>query len=511
MHIRRYDSGGCATNYVDFGIYSANIQVNEKEESQEQATGIYIKKASMVQAKIGPSMLEMGSPEFVEMAEPQQINFKIEAIEGSSKISLWEYDPSTGSYTSRSFPYTYSCTPDPASPFLSKTLYLKGEDTSSQVGDIKLTLKGYKISEDDSIAIDTVVITVFNIDVDWDPSYGLSEDAEKETGLYIPLNDDDDNSDTVLDKGQHPVYKENDLKKLIIRQPLPSNLPGHIYLTILSGSDKIKLWEDTFIDTQKIVEVTSRSYNISDELQSDTWLWTEGYSISSPKEIEIKISYTTPDETITEDRVKATIIIGSVLIDPGHGGTDPGAIGPTGLKEKEVNLDIGLRLKNLLENAGVRVGMTRESDVYVSLNERHQKTKDFYKEPNGENTIYLPIFFFSIHCNSYTDSSVKGTETYTPEDYFLLENIFAHQIQNRVHNVVLEDNRGVKRKNWQVLRHDLNGNTDGNLNEVTFISNPISEDRLKNDDFKQAVAEVMKKAILKVLVEDVNYPKQPNP
>ena len=168
MHIRRYDSGGCATNYVDFGIYSANIQVNEKEESQEQATGIYIKKGEMVQAKIGPSMLEMGSPEFVEMAEPQQINFKIEAIEGSSKISLWEYDPSTGSYTSRSFPYTYSCTPDPGTPFLSKTLYLKGEDTSSQVGDIKLTLKGYKISEDDSIAIDTVVITVFNIGIDAD-------------------------------------------------------------------------------------------------------------------------------------------------------------------------------------------------------------------------------------------------------------------------------------------------------------------------------------------------------
>jgi len=303
VHVQRYDSGGCATNYVDFGIYSANIQVNEKEESQEEATGLYIKKASMVQAKIGPSMLEMGSPEFVEMTAPQQIHFKIEAIEGSSKISLWEYDVSTGTYISRSFPYTYSCTPDPGNPFVSKTLYLKGEDTSSQTGDIKLIVKGYKISEHDSIAIDTVVITVFNIDVDWDPSYGLSEDAEKETGLYIPLNNDDDDADTTLDKDEHPVTDENDLMKLIIRKPQPSDLPGCIILSISNGADKVTMW-DTAVKNNQII---SKAYGIADDLRTDTYVWVEGYAKSSRRGCELQISYTAPDDATGIDTVRATV------------------------------------------------------------------------------------------------------------------------------------------------------------------------------------------------------------
>lgn len=59
-----------------------------------------------------------------------------------------------------------------------------------------------------------------------------------------------------------------------------------------------------------------------------------------------------------------------VCIDPGHGGGDPGAVGPTGLKEKDVNLDVALRLKRLLEEFALEVRMTRTSDTNPSLDQR---------------------------------------------------------------------------------------------------------------------------------------------
>jgi len=498
VRLQRDDSGDAAVDGINFGIFSTNIQINDKGENQEESTGIYIRKGQLVPIKIGPSMVEVGSPEFVEMEGPEEIYFKIEAVANSGKISLWEYDETTSAYIGKSLPYTYSCTPSPGNPFLSKTnLYLKGEQTSNTDKDIKLTLKGYKIDEDDSIAVDTAIITVFDIDLDWE---GLSEEGEEETGIYIALNVDDDNSDTILDKNQSPVFGENDMKKLIIRRPSPSNLPGFITLTISSGSSKIKLWEDTSTETKKVTEITYKNYNISDELQSDTWLWTEGYAISTTKEVELKITYQPPSETGEEDKVKATVKIGSVLIDPGHGGSDPGSVGPTGLQEKEPNLDIGLKLKSCLQNADVMVNMTRSGDVFFSLDDRNDTT-----------IYYRPALFLSIH-NNAPDSRLFGTETYTTSiNYYALEDSLAHKTQSEVQSVVLEYDRGVKRSNFQVLRHSLNGNTDGILCEVTFIAHASSEARLRQDSFKQAVAEAMKKAILKVLVEDTTYPKQPNP
>ncbi|HPC29724.1 MAG TPA: hypothetical protein PLI50_05850, partial [bacterium] len=210
VRLQSDNSGDATVDRINFGIFSTNIQVNNKEESQEESTGTYIQKGQLVPARIGPSMLEIGSGEFVKMEGPEEIHFKIQAIENSDKISLWEYDETTGVYLKKSFPYTYSCMPSPGNPFTSKTLYLKGEQTSNTDKDIILILTGQ--ANPDNISTDTAIITVFDIDLDWD---GLGEDAEEETGIYIPLNVDDDNSDTILDKNQSPVFGENDMKKLI--------------------------------------------------------------------------------------------------------------------------------------------------------------------------------------------------------------------------------------------------------------------------------------------------------
>lgn len=91
-------------------------------------------------------------------------------------------------------------------------------------------------------------------------------------------------------------------------------------------------------------------------------------------------------------------VIDRIIIDPGHGGKDPGAIGPTGLKEKDVVLDISKRLKNLLEkNLDVEVLLTREDDSYPKVQERGK----YANEKNGK-------LFISIHANGNENDRVRG-------------------------------------------------------------------------------------------------------
>ena len=108
----------------------------------------------------------------------------------------------------------------------------------------------------------------------------------------------------------------------------------------------------------------------------------------------------TPPAASMEDRSKW--FIDKIIIDPGHGGKDPGAIGKSGLKEKDVNLDIALRLRQLLrDRLHVEVLMTRDSDTYPTLQER---TK-FANTHDGK-------LFISIHANTNPNRSVRGVSTY---------------------------------------------------------------------------------------------------
>ncbi len=93
--------------------------------------------------------------------------------------------------------------------------------------------------------------------------------------------------------------------------------------------------------------------------------------------------------------------IKKIVIDPGHGGRDPGAIGRSGLKEKKVNLDIAKRLHNILKAEGVEVVMTRSGDTFVSLAARAQIAND-----SGSD------LFLSIHANANRVKSMNGFEVY---------------------------------------------------------------------------------------------------
>lgn len=109
----------------------------------------------------------------------------------------------------------------------------------------------------------------------------------------------------------------------------------------------------------------------------------------------------TKEEPPVQLKMKSGFNIRKIVIDAGHGGKDPGAVGKNGIEEKDIVLDIVLRLKNELTKQGVEVVLTRDTDVFHELKNR---TEIANKEKAD--------FFISIHVNAADDSSVDGFEAY---------------------------------------------------------------------------------------------------
>ena len=179
-------------------------------------------------------------------------------------------------------------------------------------------------------------------------------------------------------------------------------------------------------------------------------------------------------------------------LDFGHGGKDPGAIGPTNLKESDVALKIGMIIKENLENVLEKVITTREDDKYYSLDYRTKKA-------NTENCDY----FISIHLNSATNSSAKGCEVWLYNENSKLKNL-ANNLCNNLSTKMDTPNRGVKySKNLSVLK---NTKMPALLIEIDFISNKEVEKSLRNDNHLKNIADTISSTLLsfvnKSIVED---------
>ncbi|MBI3975828.1 MAG: N-acetylmuramoyl-L-alanine amidase [Armatimonadetes bacterium] len=196
--------------------------------------------------------------------------------------------------------------------------------------------------------------------------------------------------------------------------------------------------------------------------------------------------------TITADDGGSVLVIAvtdaplrghAVVIDPGHGGKDPGAIGPTGLMEKHVTLDIGLRVRRLLVEDGIRVIMTRESDLFIELADRPR----IGRERGG-------TVFVSLHANASTRTAVNGAETYylTPLSLSL-----AQMIQDELTRTLALPSRGIKTANFLVLRDNATMPTV--LVEVAFISHPQEEARLREEAFRERIAAAVARGITRFL------------
>lgn len=107
----------------------------------------------------------------------------------------------------------------------------------------------------------------------------------------------------------------------------------------------------------------------------------------------------------TEEKVRPSNIRKTIIIDPGHGGQDPGAIGVNGVYEKTIVLAVGLELKRQLEASGYKVEMTRATDIFIPLGQRVK----FARKKKGD-------LFISLHADSIGRSNVTGASVYTLSD-----------------------------------------------------------------------------------------------
>ena len=174
-----------------------------------------------------------------------------------------------------------------------------------------------------------------------------------------------------------------------------------------------------------------------------------------------------------------------IVIDPGHGGFDPGAIGPTGLKEKDVNLEIARKVYDKMKEAGYEVFLTREKDKFISLSSRVEMAQ----EKNAG-------LFISIHINASKKSYTQGTETFVAKDCTNKDMKLAELVQARLIKKLKLENRGIRKDNFYVIR---NTSMPSALVEVAFLSNPHEESLLSNELFREKAARAITEGLKKYM------------
>lgn len=266
----------------------------------------------------------------------------------------------------------------------------------------------------------------------------------------------------------------------------------------------------------------------------------KAFFMENPYRLVIDISGISKPEPLIPKKV-STSGIRRIVIDPGHGGHDPGAIGRNGLEEKEVVLDIAKRLRDLIKkDMDVEVILTRDRDIFIPLDERTAIA----------NTAEADLFL-SIHANASPDSNVRGIETYflnyTDEeewnrvaarenaislkrqkelrrgsmgdlerilsdresDYKRDESLrLAHTIQNSIVERLKQSfnvsNLGVK---WALFYVLVGAKMPSILAEVSFISNREEERRLRDDVYRQRIAEGLLSGIKNYLSKTMAFTK----
>ncbi|ARJ49938.1 N-acetylmuramoyl-L-alanine amidase [Staphylococcus lutrae] len=161
----------------------------------------------------------------------------------------------------------------------------------------------------------------------------------------------------------------------------------------------------------------------------------------------------------------------TVIIDPGHGGADQGASSQTGKKtlEKDITLKTSLELKARLEKEGAKVKMTRTTDTYVKLNDRHLK---------GD-------VFLSVHNDALESRNANGATVYW---YHEQQEGLAETLNASIQKKAMLSNRGARQENYQVLRQT---EMPAVLLELGYISNPTDTIMMNDENHRKIVEEAI--------------------
>jgi len=246
------------------------------------------------------------------------------------------------------------------------------------------------------------------------------------------------------------------------------------------------------------------------------------FYLPEPFRVVMDISTVAPQVEAVVSTAAGTRQVRRVVLDPGHGGRDPGAIGPGGLREKDVVLDIAHRAAPVLSREmGIVTMLTRDDDRFVPLEERAARANAFHAD-----------LFLSIHCNAAEDDSARGVQTFV---LARAKDESAHRIAARENaasmaagyqmGAVLEELRGesMAEQSWRMalllqratlasLSENYGSVPDGGVRsaaffvllgagmpavlfEASFLSNPQEEARLATADYRQKLADGIANAV----------------
>jgi N-acetylmuramoyl-L-alanine amidase len=323
------------------------------------------------------------------------------------------------------------------------------------------------------------------------------------------------------------------------KEALPTyNINGTAYLPLVSLCDlrHIDLDDDTFTKT---VTLSKDSHRLN-LMVGDTLVLVDGIpshlkypvdiyqgTVVVPykfKEQVLDVLFKEPAySTKTTQAPQPLSKIKKVVIDAGHGGQDPGTIGKSGLREKDVNLDIAKRLSSLLRAEGIEVVMTRSTDNFISLQQRVEITNNSRAD-----------LFVSIHANANRVRSLNGFEIYYISEGIddsqralssardavlnLDSSYFYHpstDLKAIVWDMIYNYNRAESMELVQSIRRNLDSNLPTRvlrikgarfyvlkgvripavLIEIGFLSNSKEERMLKNDYYRQNIADAIVRGI----------------
>lgn len=204
-------------------------------------------------------------------------------------------------------------------------------------------------------------------------------------------------------------------------------------------------------------------------------------------------SNSTPESLSTPDpSAQKTAAPYTIILDAGHGGNDSGTIEQS-TAEKDINLSIALKMKELLEQKNIQVILTRDKDIFMELEERTEIAK------NEEADLFL-----SIHCNYYEDdSSIRGLECYYSQDSSDGE-YYAEKLIESLEEKGDILSRNAKPAEYFVLK---NTNIPSVLVETGYLSNYADRKDLTSQNYQEKLAAELVEGILKGLRDKNSEPK----
>ena len=201
-----------------------------------------------------------------------------------------------------------------------------------------------------------------------------------------------------------------------------------------------------------------------------------------------KLSELTANVSKEEKKAKKDQVV--IVVDPGHGGEDPGKVGINDVLEKDLNLQIAKKVKKLLEEAGIKIVMTRTND----------KVPDAKKEDLNQRVQLIndtkPKLALCIHQNSYPDAKIKGAQvfyhTITPE----AEDV-ASIVQEQLRTVDPTKTRQIKENDTYFMLKNCQVPTI--IVECGFLTNPEEAAKLTQEEYQDQIAQAICEGVVKWL------------